>query len=389
MRTLPDPDLSLRDASDFIFGSELCRAALKNPEPAVLGVVLRDIVAAIYKLTVSCHLPEFTDHGLHHLCSLVDRLSRWTTTSSSQGIHSVVGSLDPPDCAVLLLATLFHDIGMLSQRPEDLPREQPLWDSKGYRDIPNWVRTTHIQRIDRLVQRLFAKDYPAVVPNNPIFRRAISVAMAHGYWPWEWDQFSFTEKDKGLAAMLAVGDLLDEDSNRCDTATLLQHRLGNHLNCAHWIRHGLTSGRVLIDSGIIRVALRRPAGTDAQLEPVFSALRNHYRLTLLYLEQLAVIGANILRIDVIPSQGCPAEEAPELDSWFELPGFGTQAALRYHLLSSFMPQALMDSQRVSAKDIKRLKHHNLEEVDLEEFHRVRGSVELHSYEEQAFSALIL
>src|SRR5207248_10095690 len=125
MRSLPDPDLSLRDASDFIFDSPLARRALEDPEPRNLAVFLREVIQAIYKLTVSCHLPEFTDHGLGHLYSLVDRLSRWTIIGTEANPKAVVEHADfrPKEAAILLLATLLHDIGMLSQRPEDLPAE--------------------------------------------------------------------------------------------------------------------------------------------------------------------------------------------------------------------------------------------------------------------------
>ena len=47
MRPLPDPNLSLRDASDFIFESELCRRALVDPDPRSLAVFLRDLLAEI------------------------------------------------------------------------------------------------------------------------------------------------------------------------------------------------------------------------------------------------------------------------------------------------------------------------------------------------------
>src|SRR5690349_6920842 len=60
VRTLPDPDPSLRDSSDFIFDSELCRRALSKPNPPALAVLLRELIAGIHRLTVSCHLPEFT-----------------------------------------------------------------------------------------------------------------------------------------------------------------------------------------------------------------------------------------------------------------------------------------------------------------------------------------
>ena len=387
MRSLPDPDFSLRDASDFIFDSELCRKVLIAPSPLSTGVFLRDVISTIYRLTVSCHLAEFTDHGLHHLCSLVDRLSRWTNAQGER--DSVVGGLESAEATVLLFATLFHDIGMLSQRPEDMPAQQPAWDSKGFRDLPNWVRTTHIPRMETLVRRLFAENACAAVLDDPIMKRAFAVAKAHGSWPWDWAQFAFQGRDMGLAAMLAVADLLDEDSNRCDTATLLQHRFGNHLNCAHWIRHGLTSTRVLVNKGLIQVRFRRPPNTDAQLAGVFAALRNHYRLALLYLRELESVGAGILRLEFLPANGCPDEESPDLDFWPRLPGFHTQGALRFHLLNSFMPEALLDARRVAATDLQRFRSHSFEQVDLQEYHEIRGVTELHSQEEQAFSALFI
>lgn len=63
LRTLPDPNLSLRDATDFIFGSSLSRKALETPISA-FTLIVRDLLEAIHRLAQSCHLPEFTDHGL-------------------------------------------------------------------------------------------------------------------------------------------------------------------------------------------------------------------------------------------------------------------------------------------------------------------------------------
>jgi len=387
MRPLPDPDLSLRDASDFIFESELCRVALKAPEPESLAVFLRDLIATIYRLTTSCHLAEFTDHGLNHLCSLVDRLSRWTTQHDTAASRLVVKELGPSECAVLLLATLMHDIGMLSQRQEDMPGQQPQWESRGVEDLANWVRATHIPRMKHLVTRLFEDSEHSGLIAHAVSQRAFRVAEAHGSWPSEWGSIGFVNRDSGLAAMLAVADLLDEDSNRCDTETLLHHRSGTYLNCAHWIRHGLTGGRVLIQGGAIDVVLRRPPDTDAQLESVYRALRNHYRICYLYLQELAQVGAGIVRIAFTPPDGCPQAIAPELTGWKHLRGFGTQAAFVYHLLNSFMPQALLDSSRLAPTEIQRLRALGLQEIDLTEFQRIRGGIELHALEEQAFHAL--
>ena len=387
MRPLPDNDLSLRDASDFIFESALGRRALLNPNPASLAVFLRDVITSIHRLTVSCHLPELTDHGLHHLCSLVDRVSRWSSPRNQQ-LCNVVDGLDPTECAVLLLAILFHDIGMLSQRPEDLPQEQAQWDSMGLRDVPNWVRATHIPRMQPLVRRLLEENPLSGLLNDPTVLRAFCVAQSHGSWPWQWTRSHFQGRDAGLAAMLAVADLLDEDSNRCDTVTLLRHRLGSHHNCAHWIRHGLTHGRVLVEAGEIHVELRRPPDSDAQMESVYKALRNHYRLSRLYLQELGQVNAGILNISFSPASGCPTEVGLELSDWSRLQGFGTQSALAFHLLNSFMPEALMDASRVETSILSRLQSNSLETIDLQDFHRIRGGVELHSYDEQSFFALL-
>jgi hypothetical protein len=388
MRSLPDPDLSLRDASDFIFESAICRRALLRPDPVSLAVFVRDLVSSIYRLTISCHLAEFTDHGLHHLCSLVDRISRWTTQQGGIRSSLVIDGFDPSECAVLLLATLLHDIGMLSQRPEDMPQQQSQSESKGVSSIPDWVRTTHIDRMESLTRRLFPPGEHMDVIDSAVLDRAFTVARAHGEWPLHWGYLPFAGRDAGLAAILAVADLLDEDSNRCDIGTLLRHRQGSHLNCAHWIRHGLTGTRVLVQDGVIAVALRRPPDTDAQLAPAYRALRNHYTLCFRYLDQLAQVNAGLIRITFDPEDGCPETVAMELQDWNQLAGFRTQSAFLYHLLNSFMPEAILDSRRVSPSDVVQLRSLGLQDIDLTEFQRIRGRLELHSMDEQAFQAIV-
>ena len=389
MRSLPDPDLSLRDASDFIFDSPLARRALEDPEPRNLAVFLREVIQAIYKLTVSCHLPEFTDHGLGHLCSLVDRLSRWTIIGTEANPKAVVEHADfrPKEAAILLLATLLHDIGMLSQRPEDLPAEHGGHHARSLQDVPGWVRATHIARLERITRRLFATEFEAVLTNS-LLGRAFAVARAHGSWPWDWSPFAFVENDAGLAAMLAVADLLDEDSMRCDSSTLLRHRYGTALNCAHWIRHSLTVGRVLVCEGQVDVEFGRPPRTDAQIEPVFAALRNHYRIVLLYLRELGQVNAGLLGINFDPPTGLPNTEVRDLEGWWEMPEFRFQSALVYHLLESFMAEALLDNRRLPSAAIHRLTTLGLTPVDLTEFYRFRGALAPRTPLEQTFHALI-
>lgn len=389
MRSLPDPEVSLRDASDFIFDSALCRGALREPHPRSLAVLLREVISGIHRLTVSCHLPEFTDHGLGHLCSLVDRLSRWSSGPPSVAAsHLVVEGLSSEECAVLLLATLLHDIGMLSQRPEDLPPGDPNASAKPFRDVPTWVRRTHIGRMEGVLRRLLLGTQFANAVSDPIVQRALLVAKAHGEWPWKWDAAMLPGRDVGLAALVAVVDLLDEDSARCDSATLLRHRYGTAENCAHWIRHGLTRGRVLVEKGRVSVRLARPPGTDAQLDVIFVALRNHYSLVMLYIRELGQVGAGLHGVDFDPPLGGINLEAEELADWNSLEGFGTQTALLYHLLGSFMPQALMDARRVDSDTLRRLAAQGLTPVDLTQFYAIRGAREPRLPIEQAFHALL-
>ena len=388
MRSLPDPEVSLRDASDFIFDSALCRGALREPQPRSLALLLREVISGIHRLTVSCHLPEFTDHGLSHLCSLIDRLSRWSSASSGTASRLIVEGLLAEECAILLLATLLHDIGMLSQRPEDLPPGDPNATAKPFRDVPTWVRRTHIERMEGVLRRMLRGTEFENAWNEPIVQRALNVAKAHGKWPWQWDTALLSGRDTGLAALVAVSDLLDEDSARCDSATLLRHRYGTAENCAHWIRHGLTQGRVLVEKGRVLVRLARPPGTDAQLDVVFTALRNHFSLVMLYIRELGQVGAGLHGLDFDPPTGGVTLIVEELAGWNDLEEFGTQTALVYHLLGSFMSEALMDVRRVHPDTLRRLAIQGLTPVDLTQFYAIRGVREPRLPTEQAFHALL-
>ena len=388
MRPLPDPEISLRDASDFIFDSTLCRGALRDPHPRSLALLLREVISGIHRLTVSCHLPEFTDHGLGHLCSLVDRLSRWSCGSSGDAQCLIVEDLIPEECAVLLLATLLHDIGMLSQRPEDLPLGDPNASAKPFRDVPTWVRRTHIARMEGVLRRMLKGTEFENSVTDPIVQRSMNVAKAHGMWPWKWDMATLPGRDAGLAALVAVADLLDEDSARCDSATLLRHRYGTAENCAHWIRHGLTQGRVFVERGYVSVRLARPPGTDAQLDIVFTALRNHFSLVMLYVGKLVQVGAGLHGIQFAPPQGDVSLIAEGLAGWNELEGFGTQGALVYHVLGSFMPEALLDERRLDQETLQRLTSQGIATVDLTRFYEIRGASAPRLLAEQAFLALL-
>lgn len=386
-RTLPDPDINLRDAADFIIDSTLGRKALSFAELPNFPVFLRDLVALIYRLTGSCQLPEYTDHGLPHLCSLVDRICRWTCVNGRRTSY-VLDRLTLEEAAILLMAVLFHDIGMLSQRPEDLDEIQRKGKEK--MDLPTWVRSTHVLRMERLVQRLFAdvqEDFPLLESDQ--MRRAFMVARAHGDWPWNQGFSNLSNRDPALAAILAVADLLDEDSSRCDTVTLIRHRQGTPLNIAHWIRHCLTKERVQILKGKIVVRFLRPPSTDNQINYVFAALRNHYRLIQLYNDPLSLLGLDPLIVSFAPRTGIPNEICQDLSGWDQIPELQTQEALLFHLLDSFFALSLLDRVRESEENIRRLEFLNMEDIDLTMYHRTRGTLEKRSPSEQAFFALLM
>ena len=184
-----------------------------------------------------------------------------------------------------------------------------------------------------------------------------------------------------------MADLLDEDSNRCDTRTLLHHRQGTLENFGHWIRHSLTHDRIVIQNGLIRVNMVRPPGTNGQLSSVFTAIRNQIRLSLLYCEPLGYLQVGQIETLFDPMEGLPDGESSELEGWNEIEGLQTQAALNYCLLSSFMPLALKDTRRVYAEELDRVMDLRLEDINLEDFYRIRGKNQVRSPYEQSINAL--
>lgn len=386
MRLLPDRELSFRDGIDFVLDCPLARRALSDPHPRDLALVVRATAQLIHRLTVSCHLPEFTDHGLGHLCSLLERISTWTSDDPPGNPQLLVDRLTPMECATLLLAVLFHDIGMLSQRPDDLPQPAPIRAIKSMTDVPNWVRSTHISRMEGVVRRGL-RSYGGTQPADPLIQQALAVAKAHGSWPWQLEFTRLPPRDAALAAVLAISDLLDEDSNRCDIITLLDHRQGSPLNRAHWIRHGMTVGRVQVVSDEINIALATAPNADPTvMTPVFSALRNHFRLALLYSPVLTPIKAGNLKPKFNFGNGVPKEINAELEDWHQIPGFATDAALSFQLLSSFFPLALLDAEKATPAELAQVAP-LLETVDLTNFRTIRGSSEPRSTYEQVACAL--
>ncbi|MDD3898716.1 MAG: hypothetical protein PHE82_07195 [Syntrophomonadaceae bacterium] len=250
MRMIPDFQIELTQATDYILDSKLARHALKEPPFLGFGNIIRDTMEDIDRLADNCHLPEFTDHALPHLCSMIKRISDWGWEGNEENKWGE--KLGANEAAYLLLAILIHDIGMLSQDPAHLEIPAMINLPKGLADVSNWVRTTHVRRMKKLYEQLLKDRGYEDFSNSSDFDFIIALGCAHENWPWQ-ERYKQVEtyaqklvsvikpsRAKGLAAVLAVADLLDEDANRCDTATLIKHRQGTTLNKAHWIRHALT-----------------------------------------------------------------------------------------------------------------------------------------------------
>jgi hypothetical protein len=393
-RNLPDPDLHLRESCDFVLNSRLGRLALQYPGIPGLAVFLRDLLEVIHRLAQSCHMPEFTDHALSHVCSLVDRISEWTCAAQESGTEHLCDLITSEEAALLLLATIVHDIGMLSRNPEDLPEGNRGDFDLEFQDIQYWVRKTHVTRMRSLLRRLFG-DHPIHgtfvlnMDGGTELGRAVKIAETHTHWPWEKDGLSnLPPREQGLAAALAVADLLDEDSTRCDTDTLLHHRQDSSLGIGHWIRHSLTLHRLNVSVGRIRISLARPPDTDSAFDVVFSALRNHFRLAGLYNEALKQIGAGELHVEFVPDGESRGTEAESLKGWQSLDGLATQEALMFRILSSFAKTALL--QDMSEPELEKLGARELEVVDLTLINQMKfkDGVETRSYDEQCFYALL-
>ena len=244
------------------------------------------------------------------------------------------------------------------------------------------------RRLPRLFRRVMEEAGHSEFVRDARFQLAVDVAAAHEKWPWDWaGAWQDTALHRALASVVAVADLLDEDAARCDTMTLLRHRDGSQLNMAHWLRHSLTHGRILIERGRIAVQMVKPPNCTTRLAPVFGAIRNQFRIVSLYARDLSSIGAQIANVDLSPSTGIPGQEESNLGGWTTLPGFATEPAMCYQLLNTFMPEVLKDERRLSRDTLARIKAAALEDVDLSSLTNVQGSSEPRSNDEHAFLSL--
>lgn len=369
MKEIPGFDIELAQSADYILGSPLAKKAFIRPPFNNFTNIVTEIIKGIDRLADNCHLPEFTNHALPHICSIVKRASEW---GESDGW---LEEATPQEAGYLLIALLIHDIGMLSQDSEDLPDDEKLQYMKGLSDISNWVRRTHVIRIGKLVKNLLS-DYKEDETLSTHLDVIIGMAQSHAKWPWDSDfvtpkaqiaEVGLNEKRIGaFNAVIAICDLLDEDSNRCDTLTLIKHHYGTMENKAHWIRHALTKQVEGVKDHRIIVQFRRLYVDSPYLDILYRTLRNHYRLIKLYQEELKVIHGEIWHVDFEPGDGIPEDKDEVSESLSDcqfIPEL--QPDLVPYLMATFMEEA-KNQDRGDKKVRKKLNEIGMETMDLSE-----------------------
>lgn len=369
MNHYPDFDIERAQAFNFIMECYLAQRALVDPPFHNYTNIVRFLVEESDRLADNCHMPEFTNHALPHICSIVQRASTWGEADGW------INKLSTAEAGYLLIALIIHDLGMLSQDARDLPDVDRISSRKGMSDLAWWVRSTHVTRLPKLIKRLledYCREDPELDTHLDII---IQIAASHSVWPWQ-DKFSpdvrnaetlgmDIERLRGLNAVVAVSDLLDEDSSRCDTATLIRHKHGSNLNIAHWIRHSLTKEVMDVKDQTIQVKFRRLPNVPRDFSVVYSVLQNHYRLILLYQEDLASIDALIREIKFCKSRVFD-DISQDMRIWKELPDF--KYCLIPRLLSTFENEA-KGNVSLENEEGKRLKQIGIERVDLNPYRR--------------------
>ncbi len=304
---------------EHILSSRLCRKAVetnliqRDGCPCAANF-LRELLEEIERLARHCQLAEFTEHGLPHLASLVERVGTWTRADGKR----LLDILTTDEACLLSVAILMHDMGMLAQREDDLDERDRTRYASSFADLPSWIRRTHIFRVHGIVNRLMKNEYPEFIKDHT-FRLVASLARSHAYWPGEEGYQELERCSKaagfdpkrinGIAAILAVVDLLDEDSGRCDSMTLFANKAGNLMNRAHWLRHLLTADKLHIEEGKVRVQIRVPSNLHGRIDSAVESLRNHLRSAEVYNELLSTLGASISIhfLDPVCSDSVPDE----------------------------------------------------------------------------------
>lgn len=364
MKEIPEFNVEVSQAINYIYESDLAILAFSKPPFINFVNIVRITIETIERLSENCNMPEFTNHGLKHVCSLIKRTSEWAIADGW------INNINSNEAGYLLMSLLVHDLGMLSQEPSDLPEYVALEYKRGTYDLATWVRKTHVLRLENLLHRIFIdfeKDNEELNKHIDLIAR---MAASHNYWPWE-KQYEISdeltnfigipnEKIRALNAVIAVADLLDEDSERCDSETLIKHKKGNNINIAHWYRHALTKKVCPIKDHIVEINLRSLEGMDNTFEDVFKVIRNQFKVILIYNDYLDKIDATIKKIKFSSEEGMPEidKETIGLDVWRD------RVELKYSmkelLMSTFIPEARGEIQ--NQKLYNKLKEFIIEKV---------------------------
>lgn len=104
---LPDFNLEAREVINFVFSLHLTRKAMHSTWPGLPNLI-SDLLLEIDRLADSCQLPEFTDHGLPHICSVIKRINDWGLDSGW------LRNISEREAVILLLSIILHDVGMIS-----------------------------------------------------------------------------------------------------------------------------------------------------------------------------------------------------------------------------------------------------------------------------------
>jgi hypothetical protein len=190
MKNIPEFDFDISQATQYIFESELAKKAFEQPPFQNYANICRDVIRSLSRLANNCNMPEFTNHGLQHICSLVKRASEWgidagwLALGNEKGASNGVEALCPQEAGYLLLALLLHDIGMQQQDPKELLDGQTFNTQQGFADVAGWVRRTHVARLPKLVKNLL-KSYIENDRNTPSLMLHIDIiihiAASHNY----------------------------------------------------------------------------------------------------------------------------------------------------------------------------------------------------------------
>lgn len=364
MKELPNFNINISQAINYIFESDLAVLAFANPPFINFVNIVRRTIETIDRLSENCNMPEFTNHGLRHICSLVKRTSEWAITDGW------IEKINCKEAGYLLMALLVHDLGMLSQEPSDLSSDVALEYKRGIGDLATWVRKTHVLRLSKLLHRIFYEFENENIEVKNHIEAIAQMAASHNYWPWDeqYDidekltKFIGIEKDRieGLNGVIAIVDLLDEDSNRCDSEALIKHKRGNKINIAHWYRHALTAKVNPIKNHKVKIILRAIDGMDESFEDVFKVIRNQFRIVLVYKKYLSVIDAQIDELEFEPMNEMPKvdKEIKELGVWNE------KVELKYSMKELLMLTFISEArgERCNSKLYNELAKFNLEQV---------------------------